>query len=408
MPKRSVPRYCLHRPSGQARVRIDGKDHYLGLYGSPKSKAEYGKLIAGWQAKTNEAPKNLLIRDLAYLYLEHCGRHYRKNGAPTTELQPIRDALKRLLRLYVDERVADFQPRMLKQVRQAMIEEGLARSTINGGIGRIRRMFKWGVGEDLVPASVLVGLQAVRDLERGRSDAREPDPVRPVPIERVDAIKPYVSRPVWGLIQFQLTTGARPGEALIARGCDINVSGHVWEFTPMTHKTEHHGKERVIFIGPRGKEVVRQFLSTDLHRYLFCPHDAITDLVARAYRRGARIRGDVGDRYTLHSYAAAIRRGCELAFGMPDELRNINKALTKVSAAKKQVTRERLLRAASEWRRENCWSANQLRHTFATQARRQFGIEAARVTLGHASAVTSEIYAERDFEAARKVVAQIG
>lgn len=147
MSKQSVSRYRLHRPSGQARVRIGGKDHYLGLYGSPKSKDEYGKLIAGWQAKTNESPKNLLIRDLAYRDLEHCGRHLRKYGSPTTELQPIRDALKRLLRLYVDERGAEFQPRMLKQVRQATIEEGLARSTINGGTGRIRRMFNWGVGD---------------------------------------------------------------------------------------------------------------------------------------------------------------------------------------------------------------------------------------------------------------------
>ena len=46
------------------------------------------------------------------------------------------------------------------------------------------------------------------------------------------------------------------------------------------------------------------------------------------------------------------------------------------------------------------WTPNQLRHNFGTRARREFGIEAARVTLGHSSAVTTEIFAERDIDAA--------
>jgi hypothetical protein len=31
-----TPAYCLHRASGQAVVRIDGKDHYLEKYDTPK------------------------------------------------------------------------------------------------------------------------------------------------------------------------------------------------------------------------------------------------------------------------------------------------------------------------------------------------------------------------------------
>lgn len=34
--KRRKPAYLLHAPSGQARVRIDGNDHYLGVYDSPE------------------------------------------------------------------------------------------------------------------------------------------------------------------------------------------------------------------------------------------------------------------------------------------------------------------------------------------------------------------------------------
>lgn len=32
-PRRKVPAYCLHKVSGQAVVRIDGRGHYLGRYG---------------------------------------------------------------------------------------------------------------------------------------------------------------------------------------------------------------------------------------------------------------------------------------------------------------------------------------------------------------------------------------
>jgi len=43
-----IPSYSLHKATGQARVRINGKTHYLGKYGTSESKARYDALIAGW------------------------------------------------------------------------------------------------------------------------------------------------------------------------------------------------------------------------------------------------------------------------------------------------------------------------------------------------------------------------
>ena len=54
------------------------------------------------------------------------------------------------------------------------------------------------------------------------------------------------------------------------------------------------------------------------------------------------------------------------------------------------------------------WSPNRLRHTAATEVRRQFGLEAAQVALGHASADITQIYAERDADLARTVALKIG
>lgn len=48
MPKRSTLKCTLHKPTGQARVRNDGRDHYLGKYGTPVSEREYRRRIGRW------------------------------------------------------------------------------------------------------------------------------------------------------------------------------------------------------------------------------------------------------------------------------------------------------------------------------------------------------------------------
>jgi len=60
------------------------------------------------------------------------------------------------------------------------------------------------------------------------------------------------------------------------------------------------------------------------------------------------------------------------------------------------------------FRQGNRWHPNQLRHAKATAVRKQFGLEAAQVILGHAAANVTQVYAERDFELARDVAKKIG
>jgi site-specific recombinase XerD len=48
------------------------------------------------------------------------------------------------------------------------------------------------------------------------------------------------------------------------------------------------------------------------------------------------------------------------------------------------------------WRNDHRWMPNQLRHTFGTDVRREHGLEAAQVMLGHAKADVTQIYAERN------------
>ena len=54
------------------------------------------------------------------------------------------------------------------------------------------------------------------------------------------------------------------------------------------------------------------------------------------------------------------------------------------------------------------WHPNQLRHLFATEVRKDHGLEAAQVLLGHSRANVTEVYAERNITLASAVAAKIG
>jgi site-specific recombinase XerD len=60
------------------------------------------------------------------------------------------------------------------------------------------------------------------------------------------------------------------------------------------------------------------------------------------------------------------------------------------------------------WRKEHSWHPHQLRHNSATTIRKEYGIELARIILGHSTAFTTEIYAEMDRLQAVEVIAKIG
>lgn len=206
------------------------------------------------------------------------------------------------------------------------------------------------------------------------------------------------------------------------RSCDIDMTGRVWIYRPHDHKTEHHGLKREIFIGPQAQEIVKPWLRTELEAYLFQPCEAeaarnaerrqkrVSPMTpSQASRRGKRSpRRAPGDCYDVPGYRRAIVRGCESAFAMPEELRKPPRdegGKPIVETSEQRAERQRL---AAQWRQEHCWHPHQLRHNAATNLRKEFGVELARIILGHATAFTTEIYAEADREQAMEVIAKIG
>ena len=87
---------------------------------------------------------------------------------------------------------------------------------------------------------------------------------------------------------------------------------------------------------------------------------------------------------------------------MPDELRRIPETAS-------DRERSRLIREAARWRKANTWRPNQLRHSTATELRRRYGIEGARLVLGtFESGETTEIYAEADMNKAQQIALEVG
>lgn len=54
-----IPKYRLHRPSGQAVARFNGIDYYLGKHGSQESRDEYDRLLGEWMIKGRRPPRKL-------------------------------------------------------------------------------------------------------------------------------------------------------------------------------------------------------------------------------------------------------------------------------------------------------------------------------------------------------------
>jgi integrase len=417
------PTYLRHKASGQARILVydgDGRrrEILLGPYGTAASKIEYericNQLAAGQPVQHAERKiPDLTVDELIVHFWEHAKQHYRHpDGRPTSEQAMLSRSFKELRRLYGDLPVNEFGPLCLKAVRADMLKNTicrnkqtpLARSTINAMVRRIQILFSWGVSEELVKPDIIVGLKTVSALRRGRTNARDMPAVGPVPDAHIVGILDHVSRTIRGMIQLQRFTAMRPSEVCQIRACDIDMSGRVWIYKPVAHKTAWHGKERIIPIGPKGQAIIREFMTMNTQDYLFSPQREYAERMAdkRAQRKTPLWKSHQKSRrkvnpkwaptpcYDKDSYARAVVRGIQAA----------NKA------RREQAHREG--RDLAEHELIPHWSPNRIRHTAATEIRRQFSIEHASTVLGHADVDTTAIYAERNLQLAKETALAMG
>jgi integrase len=228
----------------------------------------------------------------------------------------------------------------------------------------------------------------------------------------VDATLPHLPEVVAYMVHIQRLTGARPNEVCILRPCDVDRSQDIWEYRPHSHKTQYRGRDHVILIGPKAQRVLLRYLARSHDDFCFRPADSEAKRRAAAHstrvtplscgnapgsNRVRKPKRSPGNHYTSGSYGRSIARACEKAFPHP----------TLSQIPPRELTADQLAELKA-WQKQHRWAPNQLRHAAATEIRRQFGLEAAQVILGHSQANVTQVYAERDIARGIEVAREIG
>ncbi len=408
----ALPAVRHHSRSGNARVRIGGIEHWLGQWGSAESRLRYDELIAAWIAsgrKSVEAIKparppaptatteielptsadvtvgELVRAWIAAIERERAGAHKRAsnwNGAI---------AAARALRSVAAMPAKDFGPRALQDVRRRLVDtpilrkrrlpdgrettEAIPRSRryVNDTVGRVRQLFNWAVGLELIAPERAYALSRIRALPIGQG--RETDRRTEVSAEAVNATLPHLTAEARALVLFIRWTGCRPSEAARLRMCDVHdMDRSTWRYRPPMHKTAHRGQYRDVPIGPQARAILEEHAhERAADEYVFDPRRSL----ARVVSNGATIKlhrrasARVGNLFTSNAIRVAIQRAAAAA-GVPS------------------------------------WTPYQLRYLRLREIRRDYGPEAARATAGHTRESMTAHYAPPSWEAAAGAAAASG
>ena len=361
----NTPSYTHHKATNQARVRINGVSYYLGKWNSAESKERYRRLIAEYLSTgfIRDLSAPITVAELIERFIRDSEGKYQQR-----HFIKIQKTLELVLPLYGTLKAADFGPVKLKEIRKAMIGFGWCRTTINQRIRIVVKCFRFGVGEELIPASVGHALRELSKLERGKG-VPEGEPVLPVAEHQIWPVVAVAPANIAAMIQVQLYTGMRTGEVCRLRGADITQdwpAEGIWSFQPKEHKTAHHGIEKVALIGPRAQRILTPFLEARLPgEYVFRPADSYPWDASKGHAK------PLGECYGVPSYCRAVARAC-LSAGVA------------------------------------AWSPGQLRHNAASFLTAEFGIEIARIILGHQSIQTTYGYVLDDLTKAAEAMRKAG
>lgn len=409
-----VPKYRRHKGVNRGFIEYQRKRTYLpGPYNSPESLAAYEQFVKDLQIanllqdrreRQLHAPAELAavtVGELVVEFLAYAEDYY----GPVGEFQNFRAAAAYLLAKHLETRVRDLGPRSLNSLQEWMItqpcrdgrgqplQRKLSKNYINACLRRIKQIFSWGVGRELVPELVYLRIKEVKGLRLGKGKARETSAVEPVAWEDVQLIKPYVPAVIWDMITVHYLTGMRSGELTSLTPGEIDMSGGVWLYAPKKHKTRHHGKKKLIYFGPQAQAILQRYLTRETatgtrivaaDEYLFRPVDAM----AQRNRKTKHLR----PRYTTDSYRQAINYAFD--------------AMSAAAAAAVQPSREA---EAEQLPLQPVirWHPHQLRHTRLTETRARYGIEGAQAQSGN-TLEAAEIYAESSRELAERIARETG
>ena len=187
-----IPRLRRWKARGLAYCNFKGRRYYFGKWGEPETERRFLAFVQKITAPASVSPTvrsdDPTLAEVVLSFFEARRHYYQKDGRSTRQLERFRAACEYPLAMFADLPVRLLGPRRLLEARDAMEASGrFSRSYINTLISCFRGVIRYGVEAELVRPDVLVALQAVAPLKRGRSSAREVEPIKPVTAETVEA-----------------------------------------------------------------------------------------------------------------------------------------------------------------------------------------------------------------------------
>ena len=394
MPKQNKPhKYC--KMGKYALVYHQGRKIYLGLYGTPESKAAYNRLLAELQENPAAIPlsngeKRVTIRELAAGFLE-----YAENSVNSTDYTHYQTViLDFLVKLYGDNfSVDDFKPRCLKLVREEMVKScRFCRNTVNKYTRFIVTAFAFGVEHDLVLETTWRALKVVKALPKGHEGTFDHDERESVPDDVVIRTLPYMPPTLRVMVQLQRILGMRPSEIIKMRVGDIDTTrgNGLWYYIPGSYKTARYVGKIVFPLGKPEQDLIAPYLiGKTSESAVFSPRTAQEERnaekrenrktkippsqVARSEERASK-PSRCGEFYIPSSYRQAIEYAIEKGNRrLPDD---------------KKIPH---------------WYPYQLRHSASTATELAYSDEDAQALLGHRTVNMTKRYTHAQLERREKM-----
>ena len=388
-----LPKMSRHS-SGQARVCLNGKMHYLGAFESPEAHARYADLVQKWlsggraplEPKLPHAGQAMLtVREMFDKYrawLVTTGK-YRKNGEETTQMHLTKDALASFERHAGQMRATKLGAAILVQWRDILEQQAkplLTRSGINDKVAILLRALRWARVRGHLTRDVLLDCREIEPLKKGECGDRPEHgrQRRAVTMEEVEKVAAACTcRHVAAMLRVQAMLGCRPGEVCSMRWLDIDktpveVDGvTLWTYrvSQTVAKTAHHGRMISYPVPPAAQRILEEFPAPPA-AYIFSPAGSMAER-----GRSHKTAPPFGSKWSNRAYRI-----------------NVGRAIA-VACKKANVA---------------YFSPHEIRHGAITRAAEMFGVLAAQALANHKTATTTARYLHTDERAAYRVAAKVG
>ena len=274
-----VPKLRLHKATGRAVVRLNGRDHYLEAWENKRAnQRKYQKLLVdyletGYTEKTMPDAADITVAEFCKLHLSYVQVEFANKPS---ELADIKLMMRRFRRMFSSRLLASINETDIQKFHHSMVKEGLTRGYIKETMRRFVRM--WRKARRYVPDRNYLEVKeyhedCVKNSDAGK-ESRVVPPVDPAVLERTIEFLPPV---VQDMVKLHRLLGCRGSELCdLTRGMidtSPDANGN-WVATLIKHKTARHGHARKLYFNASAQAILAKYMDRGADDYLFSPAES--------------------------------------------------------------------------------------------------------------------------------------